>query len=132
MMTDPLSDMLTRIRNAIQAGHKSLDMPSSKLKSEIAKILKNEGYIQDYEVVEEKIQNTLRIDLRYVGENMECPIHGLKRVSRPGRRVYAKRDEIPKVLGGLGIAIISTSKGLLTGRDAEKAEIGGEVLCSVW
>ena len=132
MMTDPIADMLTRIRNGIQSQKKSVSMPLSKLKMHIAEILKQEGFIENFEVAEDKVQGTLTIDLRYVGEEMETPIHGLKKVSKPGCRVYAKYNEIPRVLGGLGIAIVSTNRGVMTGKDAEEAKIGGEVLCSVW
>jgi small subunit ribosomal protein S8 len=132
MMTDPIADMLTRIRNAIVAKHRTLDIPGSKLKEHIASILKQEGYIEDFEVLPNEVQNTIRVTMRYIGDEMECPIHGLERVSRPGRRVYNRYDDMPEVLGGLGVTIVSTSKGVMTGKDAEKAKVGGEVLCSVW
>ena len=126
-MTDPIADMLTRIRNANQMRNKEVSMPVSKMKLEIAKILDTEGFIDGYKVVE----NTLTLTLKY-GQNKERVITGLKRISKPGLRVYCKKDEIPKVLSGLGIAIISTSTGLLVDREARKAGLGGEVLCYVW
>ena len=132
MMTDPIADLLTRIRNGLMSKRNVVDVPLSKTKRRIADILKKEGYIQDYEVKEDAVQGTLSMTLRYVGEDMESPIHGLRRVSKPGRRVYRKADEIPQVLGGLGIAIVSTSKGLMTGKQAAEQNVGGEVLCSVW
>jgi small subunit ribosomal protein S8 len=130
-MTDPVADMLTRIRNANVAYKEELAMPSSKLKAAIADILKSEGYIRDYVVEPTKPQATLRMALKYTPER-ERSIAGLRRVSKPGLRVYAKRDEIPRVLGGLGIAIISTSQGVMTDRDARKKGVGGEVLAYVW
>ena len=132
MMTDPIADLLTRIRNGLMSKRNVVDVPLSKTKRRIADILKKEGYIQDYEVKEDAVQGTLLLTLRYVGEDMESPIHGLRRVSSPGRRVYRKADDIPQVLGGLGIAIVSTSKGLMTGKQAAEQNVGGEVLCSVW
>jgi small subunit ribosomal protein S8 len=132
-MTDPIADMLTRIRNGIQSRHDRVEMPSSKLKIEVAKILKSEGFISNYKVVQEdgKPQASLRVYLKY-SEDGEPVIHGIERVSRPGRRVYRGKEEIPKVLGGLGLAIVSTSKGVLSGVDAAKTGVGGEVLCQVW
>lgn len=130
-MTDPIADMLSRIRNGIQARHDRVELPASKLKVEIARILKSEGFISNYKLVEEKIQDVLRIYLKY-SEDGEPVIHGIERISRPGRRVYRNKQEIPKVLGGLGLAIVSTSKGVLAGHDAVKSGIGGEVLCQVW
>ena len=130
-MTDPISDMLTRIRNGIQARHDRVELPSSKLKVEIARILKSEGFISNYKVAEEQPQSTLRIFLRY-SDDGEPVIHGIERVSRPGRRVYRAKDEIPRVLGGLGLAIVSTSQGVLSGTDAVKKGVGGEILCQVW
>ena len=132
-MTDPIADMLTRIRNGIQSRHDRVEMPSSKLKIEVAKILKSEGFISNYKVVQEdgKPQASLRVYLKY-SEDGEPVIHGIERVSRPGRRVYRGKEEIPKVLGGLGLAIVSTSKGVLSGDDAAKTGVGGEVLCQVW
>ncbi|MBV9494622.1 MAG: 30S ribosomal protein S8 [Acidobacteria bacterium] len=130
-MTDPIADLLTRIRNGIQAHHDRVELPSSKLKVEIAKILKSEGFISNYKVVEDKIQSTLRIYLKY-SEDGEPVIHGIERISRPGRRVYRNKQEIPRVLGGLGLAIVSTSRGVLSGSDAARTGVGGEVLCQVW
>jgi small subunit ribosomal protein S8 len=132
-MTDPIADMLTRIRNGIQSRHERCEMPSSKLKVEVAKILKSEGFISNYKVVAEdgKPQANLRIYLKY-STNGEPVIHGIERVSRPGRRVYRGKEELPQVLGGLGLAIVSTSKGVLSGAEAARTGIGGEVLCQVW
>src|SRR4051812_47433897 len=130
-MTDPIADMLSRIRNGIQAHHDRVEMPSSKLKIEVAKILKSEGFISNYKVAEDKVQSTLRVYLKY-SEDGEPVIHGIERISRPGRRVYRNKQEIPRVLGGLGLAIVSTSKGVLAGHDAVKSGVGGEVLCQVW
>ena len=131
-MTDPIADMLTQIRNGIQAHHDRVELPASKLKVEIAKILKSEGFISNFKLVEEnKTQAALRIYLKY-SEDGEPVIHGIERVSRPGRRVYRNKQEIPRVLGGLGLAIVSTSKGLMAGHDAVKSGVGGEVLCQVW
>ena len=131
-MTDPIADMLTRIRNGITSRHDRVELPSSKLKVEVAKILKNEGFISNYKVVEEKgAQPTLRLYLKY-SEDGEPVIHGIERISRPGRRVYRNKQEIPRVLGGLGLAIVSTSKGVLSGSEAVKNGVGGEVLCQVW
>lgn len=130
-MTDPIADMLTRIRNGIQARHERVEVPASKLKVEIARILKNEGFISNYKLAEGNAgQGTLRIYLRY--EEGEPVIHGIERVSRPGRRVYRAKTEIPRVLGGLGLAIVSTSRGVLSGNEAAKTGVGGEVLCQVW
>lgn len=126
-MTDPIADMLTRIRNANQMKYLEVEIPTSNIKVEIAKILKNEGFISDYKVNE----NTIILNLKY-GQNKQRVITGLKRISKPGLRVYAKTDELPKVLNGLGIAIVSTSKGLMTDRDARKKQLGGEVLAYVW
>ncbi|MBN2046591.1 MAG: 30S ribosomal protein S8 [Anaerolineaceae bacterium] len=135
-VNDPIADMLTRTRNAMMAGHSSVSMPSSKIKAEIARILLEEGFIEDYEVVEgdRKGQTVLRISLKYVGERRErrSVITNLVRVSRPGRRVYTRKQEIPWVLSGMGIAILSTPKGLMTGQQARKANVGGELLCKVW
>jgi len=135
-MTDPIADMLTRVRNALIVGHSSVAMPASKIKVAIAKILKEEGYISSYEVVDGTIpaQKVLRVRLKYVGERRErMPvITGLERVSRPGRRVYTSRQEIPWVLSGMGIAILSTPKGVMTGQRARQLGVGGEVLCKVW
>ncbi len=135
-MTDPIADMLTRIRNALIVGHSSVAMPASKIKVAIAKILKEEGYISSYEVVDGTIpvQKVLRVRLKYVGERRERTpvITGLERVSRPGRRVYTGKQEIPWVLSGMGIAILSTPKGVMTGQRARQLGVGGEVLCKVW
>jgi len=130
-MTDPIADMLTRIRNGIQARHDRVELPSSKVKVEVARILKSEGFISNYKVAEDKVQATLRIYLKY-SDDGEPVIHGIERISRPGRRVYRGKEEIPRVLGGLGLAIVSTSKGVLSGTDAVKNGVGGEVLCQVW
>jgi len=132
-MTDPIADMLTRIRNGIQAHHDRIELPTSKLKVEVARILKSEGFISNYKEVSEdgKPQGTLRVYLKY-SEDGEPVIHGIERVSRPGRRVYRGKEEIPQVLGGLGLAIVSTSKGVLSGTEAAKQGVGGEVLCQVW
>lgn len=135
-VSDPISDMLTRIRNAVMAGHSMVVLPSSKLKVAIAKILKEEGYISNYEVVDGKIANSkvLRIRLKYVGERRQrrSVITGLERVSRPGRRVYTGKGDIPWVLSGIGVAILSTPKGVMTGRRARQLGVGGEILCKVW
>jgi len=130
-MTDPVADLLTRIRNANSAHHDSITLPGSKLKANIAEILQREGYIADWKVEEARVGTTLSISLKY-GPNRERSIAGIKRVSKPGLRVYAKSTEIPTVLGGLGVAILSTSSGLLTDRQAEKKGVGGEVLAYVW
>ena len=131
-MTDPVADMLTRLRNAITSHHERVELPASKLKVEIARILKSEGFIRNYALVEkDKIQPTLRIDLKSSAGG-EPVIHGIERISRPGRRVYRNKQEIPRVLGGLGLAIVSTSKGVLSGAEAVKNGVGGEVLCQVW
>ena len=130
-MTDPIADMLTRLRNANSAYHESVDMPSSKMKVGIAEILKQEGYISDFEVQDAEVGKTLTLTLKY-GPSRERSIAGIRRVSKPGLRVYAKSNALPKVLGGLGTAIISTSNGLLTERQAAKNTVGGEVLAYVW
>ena len=130
-MTDPIADMLTRIRNGITSRHDRIELPSSKLKVELAKILKSEGFISNYKVVEEVPQSTLRIYLKYADDG-EPVIHGIERVSRPGRRVYRGKEDIPQVLGGLGLAIVSTSQGVLSGHEAVRKGVGGEVLCQVW
>ncbi|OGO27010.1 MAG: 30S ribosomal protein S8 [Chloroflexi bacterium RBG_16_52_11] len=135
-MSDPVADMLTRIRNSLIVGHTSVAMPNSMMKVAIAKILKEEGYISSYEIVDGKTpgQKVLRIRLKYIGERRErrSVITGLERVSRPGRRVYTGKREIPWVLSGMGIAIISTPKGVMTGQRARQLGVGGEVLCKVW
>ena len=130
-MTDPIADMLTRIRNAITAKHENVSIPASRIKEDIAKILVSEGYIKEYKVEGEGIEKTLVIELKY-GAKGERVITGIKRVSKPGLRVYAGCEDLPKVLGGLGVAIISTPKGLMTDREARKAGHGGEVLAFVW
>jgi small subunit ribosomal protein S8 len=133
---DPISDMLTRVRNAVMAGHNLVALPSSKIKVSIAKILKEEGFVSGYEVVDGKIvgQKILRIRLKYVGERRDRQpvITGLERISRPGRRVYTGKSEIPWVLSGMGVAILSTPKGVMTGQRARQLGVGGEVLCKVW
>ena len=130
MMTDPIADMLTRIRNALQARHPKVDIPASKLKLEIVRILKEEGYIQNYRVAEENGKRTIKVYLKYV--NKKPVISHIERVSKPGRRVYVGARQIPKVLGGLGINILTTSRGVMTGRDARKLGVGGEIICEVW
>jgi len=130
-MTDPVADMLTRIRNANIAGHASVDVPASKLKKNIADILVKEGFIKGYEVVEGETQDIIRVQMKY-GANKTKVITGIKKISKPGLKVYAKANEVPKVLGGLGIAIISTSNGLITDKEARKLGVGGEVICYVW
>ncbi len=131
VMTDPIADFLTRIRNANTVMHEKVEIPASKMKKTLAEILKNEGFVKGYEYIEDGKQGIIRIYLKY-GPNGERVITGLKRISKPGLRVYCKKDEIPKVLGGLGIAIISTSKGIMTDKEARKAGLGGEVICYVW
>jgi small subunit ribosomal protein S8 len=130
-MTDPIADLLTRIRNGQMARHKSVDVPSSRMKVAIATILKDEGYIENFKVVEDERQGTLRLSLKY-GSAGEKVITGLERVSRPGRRVYCGKDEIPRVLGGMGITILSTPKGVITGSACRRLGVGGEILCNVW
>ncbi|AMS10859.1 30S ribosomal protein S8 [Erysipelothrix rhusiopathiae] len=130
-VTDPIADLLTRVRNAIQAKHDVVEIPASKEKTEIARILKEEGFIRDYLVSGEGIKKTITIVLKY-GPNNERVISGLKRISKPGKRVYAKTNEVPRVLNGLGIAIISTSEGMLTDKQARAKHVGGEVLAYVW
>ena len=131
-MTDPIADMLTRIRNANTAKHDTVDVPSSKMQLAIAKILLDEGYIKSYELVENGKFNDIRITLKYGASKNEKIISGLQRISKPGLRVYANKEELPKVLGGLGVAIISTNKGVITDKEARKLGVGGEVLCFVW
>ena len=133
MLTDPIADMLTRIRNANKALHDRAEMPNSKLKAEIARILKEEGYIRDYHVeeTEDGPHKKLVIELKY-GRSRERVLTGLKRISKPGRRIYAGKDRLPRVLGGMGTAILSTSRGVITSRTAEREGIGGEVICFVW
>ena len=131
VMTDPIADMLTRIRNANVVRHEKLELPASKMKTEIADILKREGYVRDYEFIEDNKQGVLRIFLKY-GADDERVITGLKRISKPGLRVYAKANEVPRVLNGLGTAIISTSKGVLSDQEARSQAVGGEVLAYIW
>lgn len=131
VLTDPIADMLTRIRNASSVKHESVDIPGSKFKAEVANILKEEGYIREYKQIEDDKQGTLRIYLKY-GPNKEKVISGIKRISKPGLRVYVNKDEVPRVLGGLGIAILSTSNGVMTDKNARKSNVGGEVICYVW
>ncbi len=131
-MSDPIADMLTRIRNGNTAKHDTVDVPASKMKKAIADILVNEGYINGYEVIEEGIKSTMKVSLKYGKDKNEKVITGIKRISKPGLRVFAGKDELPKVLGGLGIAIISTSQGLMTDKEARKKGIGGEVIAFVW
>ena len=130
VMTDPIADMLTRIRNANQAKHEVVEMPASRLKLEILEVLKNEGYIAEYEKIEDGKQGVIKVTLKYV--NKERVIKGIKRISKPGLRVYAKSTELPQVLKGLGVAIISTSNGVMTDREARKNKLGGEVIAFVW
>ena len=136
MINDPIADMLTRIRNAMMAGHADVAMPSSNIKKEIARILKEEGFIEDFEVIEgeKPSQTTLQIKIKYAGErrSRKPVITGIERVSRPGRRVYTRHDEIPWVLSGMGISILSTPKGVMTGQRARQEGVGGEILCKVW
>lgn len=130
-MTDPIADMLTRIRNANVVKHETVDVPSSNMKKELARILLEEGFIRGYDVIEDGKQGIIRIQLKY-GQTGERVISGLKRISKPGMRVYADKHEVPRVLNGLGISIISTSKGILTDKQARKENVGGEVICYVW
>ena len=131
IVTDPIADMLTRIRNANQMHYNTVEIPSSNMKLEIAKILKDEGFIENYKIEKNDVQNMIVLTLKY-GKNKEQVITGLKRISKPGLRVYAKVDEIPKVLNGLGIAVISTPKGIMTDKNARKNNVGGEVLAYIW
>ena len=135
-MTDPIADMLTRIRNAVTSRHTRVDLPASKLKVEIARILQDEGYIAGFKLVEangsgQTAQQAVRLFLKY-GPGGERVISGIERVSRPGRRVYVSRDDVPSVLGGLGVSILTTSRGVMSGRAAQRAGVGGEILCNVW
>ena len=131
MHTDPIADMLTRIRNANKAMHESATMPTSRMKEEIARLLKEEGYITDFRVEDGESFNTLTIQLKY-GRNRDRVLTNLKRISKPGRRVYARKDRLPRVLGGMGTAILSTSGGLITSKTAEERGVGGEVVCFIW
>ncbi|AKL97040.1 30S ribosomal protein S8 [Clostridium aceticum] len=130
-MTDPIADMLTRVRNASAVKHETVDIPASNVKKEIANILLEEGFVKGFDVIEDGKQGIIRMQLKY-GKNKEKVITGIKRISKPGLRVYAKKDEIPRVLGGLGIAIISTSKGIITDKIARKEGVGGEVVAYIW
>jgi small subunit ribosomal protein S8 len=130
-ITDPIADMLTRIRNANNVNKDVVDIPASNLKINIAKTLKDEGFIREYKIIDNYPQNKVRVYLKY-GQNDEKVISGIKRISKPGLRVYVDKDEIPRVLGGLGIAVVSTSRGILTGKEARKEGVGGEVVCYVW
>lgn len=131
VMTDPIADFLTRIRNANMVMHEKVEIPASKTKLALAEILKNEGFIKDYEQIEDGKQGIIRVYLKY-GVDRERVITGLKRISKPGLKVYCKRDEVPRVLGGLGVAVISTSQGIVTDKEARKMGLGGEVICYVW
>ena len=131
-MSDPIADMLTRIRNANTAKHDTVDIPSSKMKNAIAEILFNEGYITKYEIIEDGNFKTIRVTLKYGADKNEKIITGIKRISKPGLRVYANKNEIPKVLGGVGTAILSTNRGIITDKEARKLQVGGEVLAFVW
>ena len=130
-MTDPIADMLTRIRNANMVKHQKVDIPSSTLKVNIAAVLKQEGFIKNYKVISDNLQGVLRVYLKYIDEK-DCVINEIKRISKPGGRVYVKSDDIPVVKSGIGIAILSTSKGIITNNAARKAGLGGEILCTVW
>ena len=131
VITDPVADLLTRIRNANMAGHDQVEVLGSRLNLEVVKILQSEGFVRNYEITKDKMQSRIKIGLKY-GPRKEKVITDLKRVSKPGRRVYTKRGDIPRVLGGLGIAIVSTSKGVMTDREARRLGVGGEILCYVW
>lgn len=130
-MTDPIADMLTRIRNANTVGHDTVDIPASKMKKAIAEILTAEGYIKGYDCIEDNKQGVIRVQMKY-GADKQRVITGIKKISKPGLKVYVKSDEVPRVLGGLGIAIMSTSKGLISDKEARKLGVGGEVICYVW
>ena len=131
MMTDPIADMLTRVRNANDAKHDSVDIPASNIKKQLAQILLDEGFVKGFDVLDDEKQGIIRVDLKY-GVHNEKVISGIKRISKPGLRVYVKGNEVPRVLGGLGIAVVSTSKGMMTDKVARKEGIGGEVICYVW
>lgn len=131
-MTDPIGDMLTRVRNAYRAKHQEVLIPASKLRLEIAKVLKAEGYVDKYELIDDKKQGRIRIVLRYAGPKQQPAMLGIRRVSRPGLRRYCRRSSIPRVAGGMGTAILTTSQGLMTDREARRRRIGGEVICYVW
>ena len=131
VMTDPIADFLTRIRNANSVNHEKVEIPSSKMKKTLAEILKQEGYIKNFEYIEDGKQGLLRLYLKY-GNDKQKVITGIKRISKPGLRIYARKDQLPRVLGGLGIAVISTSHGIMTDKEARKKQLGGEVVCYVW
>lgn len=131
VMTDPIADMLTRIRNANVVNHEKVDVPASKMKKALAEIFKGEGFIRDYQVIDDGKQGVIRMFLKY-GPNREKVITGIKRISKPGLRVYVGKDELPKVLGGLGVAVVSTTKGLMSDKQARQAGLGGEVICYIW
>ena len=131
-MTDPIADMLTRVRNACRAGHRKVDIPSAKMKREIARVLKERGFIHNYAFVEDNRQGYLRLYLKYSEEEKESAIQGLKRESRPGLRRYVGKGNIPRILNGLGVAVLSTSRGIMTDREAREAGVGGEIVCSIW
>ena len=133
-MSDPIADMLTRVRNALQREHPTVSMPTSKMKLALADVLKKEGYIEDFQVVDEKPQGVLQIKLKYIGgrRDRSSVITGIERVSKPGRRVYVGKNDVPWVLSGMGVAVLTTSKGILTDQEARQAGVGGEVLCKVW
>lgn len=130
-VSDPVADFLTCIRNAIQAKHRKVDVPSSKMKSELAKVLLRERFINNFKVIEDTKQGVLRVYLKYTGDDTSV-ISGLKRVSKPGRRLYVNKDRVPRVMGGLGVSVVSTSRGLMTDREAREAGLGGELVCQVW
>ena len=131
MMTDPIADMLTRIRNSVLIKAEKVDIPASRLKVEIAKIMKEEGFIKSYKIIKDKKQGVLRVTLKYTQDNRPI-VEGLKRISKPGRRVYVGKDEIPSVVGGMGIAVVTTPKGILTDKTCRREGVGGEVLCYIW
>jgi len=133
-MSDPVADMLTRIRNAVQRQHKAVNIPMSKIKVEMARVLKNEGYIADYQIIDDSPRSVLRVQLRYLGDrrSRRSVISGLERVSKPGRRVYVGKTDIPWVLSGMGITIVTTSSGVMTGQEARRQGVGGEVICKIW
>lgn len=131
MTTDPIADLITRIRNANRANHEKVDIPSSKMKQEVVRLIKEEGFIRNFKVLEDRRQGVIRVFLKY-GPNRERIINELERISKPGRRIYTPADQIPRVLGGLGVAILSTSRGIMTDRQARRAHVGGEVLCYIW
>lgn len=131
MVTDPIADMLTRIRNAVLIKAEKVDIPASRMKVEIAKIMKEEGFIKSYKIIKDKKQGVLRVALKYTAENRPV-LEGLKRISKPGRRVYVGKDEVPAVMGGMGIAVVTTPKGILTDKSCRRDGVGGEVLCYIW